>query len=198
MDRSGAPKGENTTGQIAPARRNGLMGRCLRWWKEEYRRWKERHRKEDCSKLPGEEKTADQIALARCDCLMDQYLRWKKENYRNSNRAQGTALFLTAMIPVLLLIPCNYVNILAALFSAVAAIATGLLAIHGWRENYIRYGYVWHRLQTEKYRYLTRATKEYSGIKERAAQNFASQIEDLVMAEVADWRSEMQRVEQKK
>ncbi len=151
----------------------------------------------DCSKLPEDEKTTHQIALARCNCLIDRYLLWKKENHEKSNQAQHVALILTAITPVLLLIPWDYVKILAAVTSAGAAIATGLLAIYGWRENYIRYGYLWHALQTEKYRYLTHTTKYYpDSDEEKAAQNFAKRIEQLVMAEVTDWRAEMQRVEQ--
>jgi hypothetical protein len=55
----------------------------------------------------------------------------------------------------------GYVNIVGAAFSAVAAIATGLLAINGWRENFIRYGCIYHMIQVEKYLYLEQATKEY-------------------------------------
>src|SRR6266705_3907535 len=85
----------------------------------------------DCFNLPGEEgKEPRQIALDRCNCLIGQYLRWKMENHRRSNRAQGIALIFTAVIPIVLLIPLPYVNIFGAAFSAVAAIATGLLAIN--------------------------------------------------------------------
>jgi hypothetical protein len=161
-----------------------------------------------CSDLLDDGKTTHENALALCDCLIHQYLRWKKRNHLKSNLAQYTALILTAITPVLLLIPVNsehgeYVKLLAAAASAVAAIATGLLAISGWRENFIRYGYVWHALQTEKCRYLTRATKEYAVSdvndkaqkKETAARYFARNIEQLVMAEVTDWRALMQDVE---
>jgi hypothetical protein len=85
----------------------------------------------------------------------------------------------------------------AAVTAAGAAIATGLLAISGWRDNYIRYGYVWHALQTEKYRYLTQATTEYSDCdKEKAARYFASRIEQLIIEEVTEWRAEVERVAQ--
>jgi len=153
----------------------------------------------DCSKLPEDNQDSiREIALARCNCLMARYLSWKKDNHQHSNRAQYTALIFTAITPVLLLIPWDYTKLLGAATSAVATIATGLLAIYGWRENYIRYGYVWHVLQVEKYRYLTHATEEYSNSdKEKAAKNFASRIEQIVMTEVTDWRAEMQRVEEK-
>jgi len=105
---------------------------------------------ENCSKLPEDGKTTHEIALARCECLMDRYLRWKKKDHKKSDRAQRAALIFTAITPVLLLIPWNYVNLLGAAASAVATIATGLLAISGWRENYIRYGYMWHMLQEAK------------------------------------------------
>jgi hypothetical protein len=156
--------------------------------------------KEDCSKLPeDDEKTTRLIALARCNCLMNRYLRWKKRNHLKSDLFRGVALVFTAITPVLLLLPMGIENvkILGAAASAVAAIATGLLSITGWRENYVRYGYIWHALQSEKYRYLTHATKEYSASdEEAAAKKFACRIEQLVMADVTDWRDEMQRVGQ--
>ncbi len=153
----------------------------------------------DCYKFPDEEgKSTRELALARCNCLMDRYLRWKKENHKKSNRAQYVALILTAATPVLLLIPSNnipsdYVRLVAAASSALAAIATGVLAINGWRDNYIRYGSIWHALQTEKYLYLTHATTEYSGAEEKAARNFANRIEHLVIDEVTNWQALMQR-----
>jgi hypothetical protein len=171
------------------------VDRLKEWWAS---------RKVDCSKLPkpvpeeGETKT-HKIALARCNCLIDQYLLWKKQNLWKSNLAQRAVLILTAITPVLLLITWNNVNerLFGAAFSAMAAIATGLLAISGWRENYIRYGHVWHALQCERYRYLTHATEEYrDSNKERAARNFASRIEQLVMTEVTEWQALMERVEQ--
>lgn len=144
--------------------------------------------------------TTHEIALERCNQLIKQYGDWKKNNRKKSDLAQLAALILTAITPVLLLLPWSHVKILAAATSAGAAIATGLLSIYGWRENYIRYGYTWHALQTEKYRYLTHASEDYlngaNSDEEKAAQNFAKRIEQLVMAEVADWRAEMQRVEQ--
>jgi hypothetical protein len=150
----------------------------------------------DCSKLPEEGKTPGQIALDRCNCLIDQYLRWKIENHRRSNMAQGAALVFTAAVPVVLLMPWTYVNIVGAAFSALAAIATGLLAINGWRENFIRYGYIYHMLQIEKYLYLTQATREYRDTDpQKPARNFAKRIEGLVALDVTEWRTEMQRIE---
>jgi len=154
----------------------------------------------NCSELPNDDcDIPREIALARCNCLMERYLRWKKKNHKYSDWAQGIALVFTAITPVLLLVPRNDVKLIAAAASAVAAIATGLLAIFGWRENYIRYGYTWHALQAEKYRYLTYATAEYPECdKESATRNFAKRIEQLAMLEVTDWRTEMQRVENSK
>jgi len=148
-----------------------------------------------CFKLPGEEgmSTRD-LALARCNCLMERYLRWKRENHTKSNWCQYIALVLTSITPVLLLIPSDSVRFVAAACSATAAIATGLLAINGWRDNYIRYGSTWHALQGEKYLYLTGATDEYSDRnKKRAARAFASRVEYLVTDEVLRWQALMQR-----
>lgn len=150
----------------------------------------------DCSKLPEEGRTPSQISLDRCDCLIQQYLNWKKKNHRRSTLAQGVALVSTAVIPIILLLPWDNVKIVGAAFSAVAAIATGLLAINGWRENFIRYGYIYHMLQVEKYLYKAQATKEYSeNDPPKALKNFAKRIEALVTLDVTEWRTEMQRID---
>jgi hypothetical protein len=48
-------------------------------------------------------------------------------------------------------------------------------------------------------RYLTHASDDYANLEEeKAAQNFSKRIEEIYMAEVTDWRSEMQRIEQKR
>ena len=157
----------------------------------------------DCFRLKEDEEDTRQIALARCNCLMDRYKRGKRRHHRKSSLAHCAALIFIAIIPVLILIPSNplipqdFLKLLGAALSAPAAIATGLLARFGWQENYIRYGYTWHALQTEKYRYLTKTMEEYSDEDEEiAVRNFARRIEQLVMAEVTDWRAEMERVEQ--
>ncbi len=147
-----------------------------------------------CYKLPTDGKTTDEIALQRCDCLIDQYLVWKKENHLKSRLAQGVALVCTAVIPVILLLSSGgSVKIVGAAFSALAAIATGLLTINGWRENFIRYGYIYHWLQIEKFLYIAHATNEYDS--EKATKNFVKRIEGLVMLDVTEWRTEMQRIE---
>jgi len=150
----------------------------------------------DCSELPEEGKTLDQIALDRCDCLIQQYLKWKRDNHLRSKLAQGVALVATAVIPVILLLPWEHVKIVGAAFSAVAAIATGLLAINGWRENFIRYGYIYHMLQVEKYLFKAQAAKEYEEIEPlKATRNFVKHIEGLVTLDVTEWRTEMQRID---
>jgi hypothetical protein len=151
---------------------------------------------EHCYKLPTEGKTADQVAMERCDCLIQEYLRWKKENHRRSTQAQGFALISTAVIPVILLLPWKSANIVGAAFSALAAIATGLLAINGWRENFIRYGYIYHMLQVEKFLYLAHASTDYpDNDSQKATKNFVRRIEGLVTLDVTEWRTEMKRIE---
>jgi hypothetical protein len=141
------------------------------------------------------------IALERCESLLKHYFRLKMESHNRSSLTQFASLFLTAITPVLLLIPIDgqYVKILAAATSAGAAISTGLLSIYGWRETYLRSGYTYHALESEMNRYLTQASDDYANLeKEKAAQNFSKRIEEIYMAEVTDWRSEMQRIEQKR
>ena len=87
-------------------------------------------------------------------------------------------------------------NIIGAVLSAIAAIATGSMAIYGWRENFIRYGYIYHMLQVEKYLYKAQATKDYPGNDPQlATRNFVKRIEGLVTLDVTEWRTEMQRLE---
>ena len=140
------------------------------------------------------------IGLKRCESLLDHYLRLKKEAHNRSSQTQFASLFLTAITPVLLLLPIDgqYVKILAAT-SAGAAISTGLLSIYGWQETYLRTGYTYHALESEMNRYLTQASDDYANLdEEKAAQNFSKRIGEIYMAEVTDWRSEMQRIEQKR
>lgn len=161
-------------------------------------------KKENCNKLKvdtlldDDENPTHQIALARCNCLMDRYLRWKKRNHLYSDIAQGVALVFTAITPVVLLMGDGNgdVKILGAATAAIATVATGLLNFTDWRDNYVRYGHTWHLLQIEKYRYLTGTTKVYRSFedKEEAAKKFAERIEKMLMAEVADWRAEMERI----
>ncbi len=149
---------------------------------------------DSCTELDTVGASPHEIALARCDCLLGRYLKWKLENHTKSDRAQRAALVFTAVTPVLVLLPWEYVNILGAVTAAAAAIATGLLAIHGWRDNYIRYGYVWHALQSEKVLYLTRGSSEYRSDDDKViARHFAWRIEQIVQGEVRDWRALMQR-----
>jgi Protein of unknown function (DUF4231) len=141
------------------------------------------------------------IALERCEDLLKQYFSLKMKSYRRSSLTQLASLVLTAITPVLLLIPMNgeYLKFFAAATSVGAAISTGLLSIYGWRETYVRSGYTYHALESEMNRYLTQASDDYANLdKEKAAQNFSKRIEEIYMAEVTDWRSEMQRIEQQR
>jgi hypothetical protein len=126
---------------------------------------------------------------------MRRYLEWKKNNHKKSNYALGISLVLTAITPVVLTIDSNWARFVAAAFSATAAIATGFLAAYNWHENYRRYGYAWHVLQNEKFLYLMRAGENYSGKdEEESADIFAERIEQIVMTEVEDWQTAMQRI----
>ena len=139
-----------------------------------------------------------QKAMQRCEVLIDQYLGWKMRNLRRSNWAQGLALVFTAAIPIVLLLQGEHWRIVGAGLSALAAIATGLMSINGWRENFIRYGYIYHMLIIERALYEAHATIDYpENDPKQAAKNFAKRIEGLVLMEVTEWRTEMQRIEER-
>jgi hypothetical protein len=152
----------------------------------------------DISKSPENEvETLSRSAIKRCDELRCQYLGWKMMNLRRSNLAQTAALVFTAATPVVLLIQWKYSNIIGAGLSAVAAIATGLLATRGWRENFIRYGYVYHMLDIEKRLYEARATEAYpESDPKTAVRNFIKRVEGLVMMDATEWRAMMRGSEE--
>jgi hypothetical protein len=49
-------------------------------------------------------------------------------------------------------------------------------------------------LQVEKFLYIAHASKDYSDSQE-ATKNFVKRIEALVMLDVNEWRTEMQRLQ---
>lgn len=141
------------------------------------------------------------IALKRSIELSERYLKFKLKSHERSCQTQFASLFLTVITPVLLLIPINeqYVKILAAATSAGAAISTGLLSIYGWRETYLRNGYTYHALVSERYLFLTKASDDYANLdEEKAAQKFSKRTEKIYMTEVTDWQAEMQRIKQER
>lgn len=152
----------------------------------------------DVSKSPEKEVEAlNQSAIKRCDELRAHYLERKLKNLRWSNLAQTTALVFTAATPVILLLQWDYSRIIGAGFSAFAAVAAGLLAANGWRENFIRYGYIYHMLDIEKRLYEARATKEYpESDPKTAVRNFIKRVEGLVMMDVLEWRALMRGSEE--
>jgi hypothetical protein len=85
--------------------------------------------------------------------------------------------------------------VLQALPAALAAMAAGLAGIFQWRESYPRFAYVCEALKSERLKYETRTTTDYGQDLDdyQALNHFIIRMETLVMDEVSDWRTQMQR-----
>ena len=134
------------------------------------------------------------LALARCNELIEWYDKAKRLQRLAYQSFQVAAILLSGLTPILILWS-KEPNAWTALPAALAAIATGLLGIFQWKENYIRFAYVSEALQSEKIKFQTRTTTNYDDKLEEheALANFVTHVEDLVMSEVADWRGQMRR-----
>jgi len=131
--------------------------------------------------------------ICRCDQLIKRYREQKESYLRRTNVAQGTALFFTAITPVVLLMVKHREDLLwiPAATTAAATIATGALVAYRWQESFFRCGYTFHLLDSEKQQYYSRS-REYAPLDERqAVARFASRIDEIEMAEVGDWRIQM-------
>jgi uncharacterized protein DUF4231 len=135
-------------------------------------------------------------AMSRCDALISRYLTDKIKFHRQSNWAQVFALIFTAITPVLLVIPQPWqelTRVLATASTSIATVATGVLAAFRWQESFIRCGYTFHLLESEKFQFQ-RGSGQYAGLDEAAATKmFSARVEELVLNEVKDWRSQMVR-----
>lgn len=132
--------------------------------------------------------------MERCDKLIKRYLNEKVRFHQKSDWAQMVALVFTAVTPILLIMPRwqEVTRVLATAATSIATVATGVLAAFRWQESYIRCGYTFHLLESEKYQFQTRSGR-YAKLDDQAAALFSTRIEELVLMEVADWRSQLQR-----
>ncbi len=133
-----------------------------------------------------------QRALERCEDQIKWY-SWAKRRQRILYQTfQFTAIVLSGLTPVLILWS-DLPKTLQALPAAVAAIASGLIGIFQWKENYSRFGYSAEALKSEKIKFETRTTRRYGAKLDdyEALENFVTRIEALIMDEVTDWRSQI-------
>ncbi len=134
------------------------------------------------------------LALARCDKLIEWYTNEGRRQRIAFQSFQVAAILLSGITPILVLWLPDCWDAWAALPATLAAIATGLLGIFQWKENYIRFAYTGEALKSERIKFITRTTKPYdSALEDKAAlSRFVTRMEALVMTEVTDWRGLMQ------
>jgi hypothetical protein len=132
--------------------------------------------------------------LARCDKLIEWYTKEGRRQRIAFQSFQVAAILLSGITPILVLWLPDCLDAWAALPAALSAIATGLLGIFQWKENYIRFAYTGEALKSEQIKFITRTTKPYDSAPDdqAALSRFVTRVEALVMTEVTDWRGLMQ------
>jgi hypothetical protein len=138
--------------------------------------------------------TPREIAIKRCQENIDWYEKAKTRHMFAYQFFQVSALVLSGLTPVLILWT-GLPELFKALPAALAAIATGLLGIFQWKDSYIRFGYTSEALKSERVKFETRTTKLYGAELDdhEVLNNFITRIENLVMSETSDWRSQLQK-----
>jgi hypothetical protein len=81
-----------------------------------------------------------------------------------------------------------------ALLPALGAIAAGLGASFGFRENWVRFGVAEELLKSELAKFQARATQPYGARLdgETVLSNFVERIEGIVLSEATQWKTEIQ------
>lgn len=133
-------------------------------------------------------------ALNRCDRQIRYYQNLAKKNRFYFHTAQASIIVLSGLTPILILLT-DLPGALKALPSALSTIASGLLGVFQWKECYIRMGYTAEALVSERLRYMTRTTHDYSSslTNNEALDRFITKIENITLEEVADWKTQMSR-----
>jgi hypothetical protein len=151
-----------------------------------------------------EDECRQERAIARCDDQIDWYERQKRTKRWLYWFFQNAVIVLTALTPILIL----WANVpevesrgwplldehkpsalLTALPAALAAMLAAIMSSYQWREQWTRFGFTAEMLKSEKVKFETRTTADYSGNEEDALSNFVTRIEALISAEVGDWRA---------
>jgi hypothetical protein len=143
-------------------------------------------------------------AIAFCNMHIDRYERLKWRSGKGYYYLSIITILLSSSIPVILLTdnnPSNFViltmvsknsKLISAAFSAIIAIATGILTLYQWRENYPRYAFTLQRLKNEKAKF--EASKIEEGDKgDSIIMDFVTELDSIVLDEVSEWRSLMSK-----
>jgi hypothetical protein len=135
-----------------------------------------------------------EFALRRVDEQIHWYETHSARQWRAFAVFQSATVVLGGLTPVLILWS-ELPKAVQALPAALAAIAAGLVGIFRWPHNKTRYSFTAEALKSERVKYATRTTLPYRRelSDDEALENFVARIEDIAMAEVAEWRGEFAR-----
>jgi hypothetical protein len=130
-----------------------------------------------------------QLALSRYQELIQWYEKHKRSQRRVYQLLQGCVILFSGLTPILILID-QTPKALQALPAALAGIFTAILATFRFQDNYVRFGLTLELLKSELFRYEMKAARAYApGVDEqKALERFVEKMEDLIRAEVMDWR----------
>jgi len=131
-------------------------------------------------------------ALQRWEEQVRWYERYSSREWRFFAVFQTAAIVLAAATPCLILwssIPKG----VQALPAALASVAAGLVGTFRWLENKSRFAYTAEALKSERVLYETRTPPRYGpGVTDdEALAAFVSRVEEISMAEVSDWRTDL-------
>ena len=129
-------------------------------------------------------------ALKRCADEIAWYETVKRNQRRLRLLLLVSIIVLSGLTPLLILID-GAPKVAQALPAAVAGMLTAISATFRVPENYARFSYTLEALKSEKFKYETRAGKDYSLSvnDDKALERFVTRMEDLIISEVTDWRT---------
>jgi hypothetical protein len=135
-------------------------------------------------------KTTRELVLKRCQDQIMWYEKTKRQT-RNLHQSLKISTIVLGGLTPLLILWSDLPKPIQALPSALAAMTAALNGAFRPRDNYIRFAYVAETLKSEKFKFETRTTKDYSRTVDeyQALENFVTRIESLMASEVSDWRT---------
>jgi Protein of unknown function (DUF4231) len=134
-------------------------------------------------------------ALRRCEDQIRWYERHSTRSWRWFALVQTAAVLLAASTPILILWS-SVPKAVQALPAALASVAAGLGGTFRWLQNKSRWAYAAEALKSERVFYERRASPHYGPEvwEEEALSAFVRRIEEVSMAEVSEWQSDLSRL----
>jgi hypothetical protein len=125
----------------------------------------------------------------RYDTLIKFYEGDRKKKGKQAFQLQISTIVLSGLTPILIL--CDIPKPLQALPSALAGVSAALYGTLRPRDSYVRVTYVLEALKSEKFKFETRTTQDYSRDLDdyRVLENFVIKMESLVASEISSWRT---------